>query len=888
MTRQSFLSRHPVQAPAAFVSFRMTEVSQSIAQRFAAQVQRSPDRLAACSGNKSVTYAQLNRAANQFGHSFLEHLGAGSEPVLLLLKQGLTLIEAILAVLKSGKFYVSLDPSDPPDLLSSLVDDCSPRLMVCDQYSVQLAEQIAPPDCGILNVSTPKRRCTGSDLTLRISPHSPAYLFYTSGSTGKPKAVIDTHRNVLHNVRRYTNSLFISNEDRLSLLQRCCFSGSVSSLFGALLNGAAVFPFDVQEKGAHFIADWILREGITIYHSVPSLFRSFQERSCSFPSIRVVRLEGDRATRLDVDLFRRNFSDKAVLVNGLGITETGLVSQYFVTGESRVEAGSLPVGYPVEGMEILILDREGRRLPAGQIGEIAVRSRFLAQGYWDDPERTARAFRTDLVNPDVRIYRTGDVGRIAHDGCLEYLGRRDSRIKIRGHAVEPGAVESALNGLEGVEDSAVLVEQHRETPRLFACVVCSSDKDSLEIDLRRQLRKRLPAHMIPARIIALDQLPLTANGKIDRESLKLIIASRDQSPHCIELQSEGHEKKLCRLWGQVLDRPGVQPGHDFFDLGGDSLAAVRLLLAIEDGFGVRLPYRSLIEAPTPLAMAGVVERFPSDPVSGSSMVAFRREGEKPPLFCVHGGDGHVLFYQGLAQCLGPKQPFYAFESPGLDGDGSPLPTVEAMASRYIQEMREVVPRGPYRLAGYCLGAYVALEMALQLHHSGQEVSFLASFDADGEWRCSRGMFPGIGSHWKIFRQLQPGRRLDYLRERCDYRTTRIRRFLRVRLPGRDLHRRARVVSELNLNANRKYRPRSSFQGCLCLFQSHKHRHLDPASFWGPLVKGGIQVVDVPGDDLTMFRAPDVEVLASRLRESLRFLPPPISGADAADAREEYI
>ena len=245
---------------------------------------------------------------------------------------------------------------------------------------------------------------------LTLSPKSLAYIFFTSGSTGRPKGVVDNHRNVLHNVMRYTNRLGISPSDRLSMLQAPSFSGTVSSLFGALLNGATLYPFDLQSRGISSFAELLVSESITIYHSVPAIFRSLMSASPKFPSVRVVRLEGDRATAADLALFNRHFGQDCVLANGLGLTETGLVRQVVLHHGAMAGEGGLPVGQPVEDMVIDIIDGEQRPVLPDSTGQIAVTSRYLALGYWRDPARTrAKFLRSDTKGGD-RTYLTGDLG----------------------------------------------------------------------------------------------------------------------------------------------------------------------------------------------------------------------------------------------------------------------------------------------------------------------------------------------------------------------------------------------------------------------------------------------------------------------------------------------
>ena len=591
----------------AFVPFGRGEIEQSISDRFEAQARRRGARTAVSAGGRTTTYEELNRQSNRIGRAVLSLRGASPEAIALLLGQGANLIAGILGVLKAGKYYVGLDAHRPPPRLQALLTAARTPLLLTEEAHLDLARRIAPPGCEILSLDRIAPGFSEEDLGLEISPDAIAYLFQTSGSTGGPKSVVDCHRNVLHNVLRYTNSLRIGPEDRLSLLQPPSFSGSVSSLFAALSNGACVCPFDIHS--GEELARWLVRERVTVYHSVPTIFRSFLVGERTFPDVRVIRLEGDQAARFDVDLFRRHFGPECVLVNGLGTTETGLVSQYFVGRDTEISDGVLPVGHAVEGMEVSVVGDDGRPVSPGDVGEIAVSSEYLAVGYESQPDLTRERFGETYRAGRRRTYRTGDVGRMDADGCLTHLGRKGSGVRIRGESVEPAEVEGAILDLPYVRDAAVIAARDRDgEARLVAYVVPSESPGPTVSQLRRRVADAVPPSMIPSVWVPLEKLPRNANGKIDRRALPTPRGERPTLDSPYAPTATPVQTRLAEIWEELLEVRPIGSRDDFFDLGGNSLLAMRLLAQVQREFEVELSPTVLLEAST---VEGLADRIRS-------------------------------------------------------------------------------------------------------------------------------------------------------------------------------------------------------------------------------------------------------------------------------------
>lgn len=595
---QAQLIRHTL--PASFVPFPRTALEQSIAERFEQQVRQYPERIAVKTPDKHISYDALNQAANRIARAILRQRCAGSEPIGLLCGQNIELIAAILGIVKSGKAYVPLDPTHPIARIQMMVDAAHVGLIVADADQLELAHKVAQSHAGavVLCLAEISADESASNPEVVIAPETPAYIFYTSGTTGTPKGVVDHHRNVLHNILRYTNRLGICANDGLTLLQSASFSGSVSNIFGALLNGATLFPFDVRHAGLDAIAAWLHREPITIYHSVPAIFRAFLTGDRFFPRIRIIRLEGDQASQQDIALYKQHFAADCILVNGLGATECGIVRQYFITPTTEIAGPGVPIGYATEDMDVLVVDEVGNPVAAGTIGEIVVESRYLAPGYWRNSDLTSAAFRT-TSRPDIRRYHTGDLGRMQVDGCLEHLGRKNFQAKIRGHLIDVAEVEATLLRITGIIEAVVVVrEDEPGDPRLVAYSVIDRTPAPSITAIRHRLAESLPEYMIPAAYVFLDVLPLTANGKIDRRALPQPDQSRHDLATPFVAPRTPPEERLATIWTSVLKLERVGIHDNFFDLGGHSLLAGQVTTRIGDVFQLELPIRSLFEAPT--------------------------------------------------------------------------------------------------------------------------------------------------------------------------------------------------------------------------------------------------------------------------------------------------
>ncbi|MGB4949315.1 MAG: AMP-binding protein, partial [Rhizobiaceae bacterium] len=423
---------------------RPAEIESSIPARFERVAASEPDAPAVMASAASLTYGALNRAANRLAHALLsEHGPLFDQSVGFLFEHGAAQIIAMLGILKAGGYYVPVDLMLPEAMNQEILADAQCRLIVTSAEHLALAQTLAPADAAIINLSALAPDLPATNPDLPIGPDRLANLHYTSGSTGKPKGVMQNHRNLLHFMATIAHTWPLRADDRIAHLISCSFSAAMMPIWGALLNGAAVAPFNPRQAGVAGLVDWLEAERITIYFSVPALYRRLVERlaqaGAGLPDLRLVILGGEPLLAADVESFRRTFTGGSRLLNIYAGAEMYYVCQHTLDRDTPLTGPTAPIGFAVEGKEVLLLDADHRPVGPDEVGEIAVRSRYLASGYLNQPALTAAAFLPDPDGGERRIYLTGDLGRRNSDGSLVHMGRRNAMLKVRGQRVELGA-----------------------------------------------------------------------------------------------------------------------------------------------------------------------------------------------------------------------------------------------------------------------------------------------------------------------------------------------------------------------------------------------------------------------------------------------------------------
>ncbi|MBD2461873.1 alpha/beta fold hydrolase [Oscillatoria sp. FACHB-1407] len=713
-----------------FIGFAKDEIERSIAHRFRYVVNRFPDHIAIQSDRHQLTYTEFHHNANQIAHAILRQRGQGEEPIALLLEHDAAMMTAMLGTLISGKAYVALDPSYPQFRLSQILSDLQGELILTNSQNLALAQELVSTQTTyqILNIDELDTEIS-DEVDVPINGDTLAGIFYTSGSTGKAKGVARPHREILHRIWLETNDYKIHTGDKISLLYSCSFGASISDIFNALLNGATLCLYNVKGAGLDTLVNWLTHEGITIFHLPVMLFQQLLDWLTgeeTFPKLRQIIPSG-KLFRRDVERFRRYFPEDCILIQRLSSTETGMIRRFIIDRHTEINSPVVPVGYAIEDKEVYLVDETGQPVDINEVGEIVVKSRYLSAGYWRNPELTRQKFLPSPTGDGTQIYFTRDLGRLRPDGCLEFLGRKDFMLKIRGYRVEPSEIEVALLELGSIKQAVVVAQPDANgEQQLVAYFIPQAEPAPSTTRLRRALTQTLPDYMVPLVFVALTEMPLTASGKIDRAGLPPVDWTQRHLDTSLVAPTTSLEEKLTVIWRTLLKLEQVGIHDNFFDLGGHSLLAVQLLSDIKQQLGYDLPVATLLQAPTIAELAVLLEQGTRSP--WMALVPVQPNGTKPSLF-FHGGAADALKWSGVARLLGSDQPFYAFQRPDLDGKPVTQTTVEALAAHCIEEMRTVQPHGPYFIGGHCFGGVVAFEIAHQLLAQGEAIALFVLIDS---------------------------------------------------------------------------------------------------------------------------------------------------------------
>ncbi len=883
---------------------------------FVARVAETPQATALVCGNKSLTFVDLNERANQVA-GYLISLGVRPEmPVGVCVPRSLDMVVAILGVIKAGGAYVPLDPAYPAERISFILNDARAAIVITHSSLMDLFQsQPIRPVYMDLDGEEIARYPVNDPATL-LQPEHLVYVIYTSGSTGKPKGVMITHVNLVSFVQVACSMLNVDAHDVYLQSATIAYALSVRQLMIPLVVGAKVVIASASEIGDPLeLFNLIKCQNITLMDMVPSFWRSCIQRISDLPQAeqnslldnslrRVVSIGEALMADLPRDWYDR-FGTRVQLVNIFGQTETtGIVAAYPIPSDLPSGYGIVPIGRSAAQTRIYQLDSNLQEVPYGEAGELCISNPCVARGYLNRPELTDEKFIPNPFNDGLsdRLYRTGDLARLNVDGNIEFLGRGDQQVKIRGQRLELGEVETVLREHPDVHNCVVAARGANPDEKYLAAYVVPVVGASVTVSVIKEfMRKRLPEYMVPPAIVFLKSLPLNHNGKIDRLALPdpkdaggigQIAAAEYVAPR------NEIEKTITMIWQDVIKLKQVGIHDNFFDIGGHSLMAVRILTRIERELGVRLPLTSLLHAPTAAQLAELVDHREDEARNWSPLVPIRTTGNRTPFFGIHAVGGGVLFWRDIVNHLPDDQPFYALQSQGVDGIRPALNDFEVMANLYIREIRKIQPHGPYYIGGFSLGGEIAFEIAQQLHREGEHVALLAMLDTRNPSSAVRPtqvvngvVQPVLGpvafdspkdifirklhGHWRVLSGMSLGRAVIYSAKLIGFQVRLVlvsgiaalyRKFGK-RLPDQLLLQYLRANHRAAL---RNYVP-AVYPGRITIFRANESIESDPLDSpmgWKPLAGGGLDAYyfDTPHE---MIKPEYAEMIAKKLNECIQ-------------------
>jgi len=859
--------------------------------------------------NQQLTYGELNIRANQLAYR-LQQLGVVPDIVVgICVELTPEMIIALLGIFKAGGAYLPLDPSLPQERLNFMLEDAQVSVLLTQKKLLKHFENFSNPIICIDEDWAIIKQNSQENPTSYVTSDNLAYVIYTSGSTGQPKGVLIEHRGLSNLAEAQIEVFNLQPSNRVLQFASLSFDASIFEIVMALRTGATLYLANKESllPGQPLLK--LLREKAITHVTLPPAVLAVLPTE-SLPALQTIICAGESCTD---DIVKRWWNSKRRFFNAYGPTEATVWS---TVAEISAISEKPPIGCPIANTQIYILDKHLQPVPIGITGELYIGGEGLARGYLNRSELTAEKFISNPFNSEnrVRLYKTGDLARYKPDGNIQFLGRIDNQVKIRGFRIELSEIEAVLSQHESVQKAVVIAKDNLSGDKyLVAYIVHKSKQTSTTIELRKFLKGKLPNYMMPKAFVVPDSLPLTANGKVNRDALKTAnIPINIPIDKTFIAPRTPTESTLAKIWAEVLNIERVGIYDNFFELGGDSLLTVRLLERIHKQFERDLPLSTLFLNPTIESLATSLS-IETDSLPWSPLVPIQPAGSNPPFFCVHPIFGVVFPYYELAHNLEKNQPFYGLQPIGLDGKSSPLTRIEDMAAHYIEALRSVQPKGPYFLGGWSFGGWVAFEMAQQLQKSGEEVALLAVLDTLAP---IPGNLPSFSNGFKfmlttVARYIWPFF-LDYFyliiaisKNRINSLTSRFPNFntfvrysfwesltrtlqtnlfshfiLKQDAPANLLSEESklRLLSELairpmlrvfyaNSQAVLNYVPQA-YPGRVNLFRTKVQSNIaeeDSSMGWDKLAVGGTEVHHIPGNHLTMLRKPHIQVLAAQLK-----------------------
>ncbi|MHB8209252.1 non-ribosomal peptide synthetase [Mucilaginibacter sp.] len=842
---------------------------------FEEQVLKSSDAPAIRKGKRVITFDELNKLSNQLAHFLISSGIMPEDNIGLLVSRDFDMIIGMLAILKAGGAYVPIDPEYPVDRQEYIFNQSSLKMVIANK-DYPLKEVIGNKRFLNIDFSNPGA-FKDTNPGLNISSSQLAYTIYTSGSTGRPKGVMIEHHSVVNLIQWVNDKFQVGTDDRLLFITSMCFDLSVYDIFGILAAGGSLVIAENKEiQDVKTLQEMLINYNITFWDSVPTtmdyLIRNLEQeqKNYRYVGLKIVFLSGDWVPTDLPSRIKTFFPQTQVICLG-GATEATVWSNYYPVEQTLKTWKSIPYGRPINNNFFYILNEQLQPVPMGDVGDLYIGGVGVARGYANDLEKTNSSFIPDPFNNMAGgvMYRTGDLGRMMPDFNMEFIGRKDNQVKINGFRVELGEIESVLNSSEEVINAVVLAKNNQEGKKQLIGYVVPKGEFVKE-PIISYLKAKLPDYMVPTMWIELDKLPLTSNGKIDRNSLPDFKGA--SLLKFFSIAETETEKILADIWQECFDLEKVSIDDNFFALGGHSLMAVQISSKLEKKIGKSFPLAVLFRYPDIRSLSSFIDNDKKEMIY-QSLVPIKPTGNKPPLYIIHGAGLNVLNFSNLALCMDKEQPIYGLQAKGLNGIDEPLDNLSEIAKLYLNEIIHHNPSGPYFLAGYSFGGYVAVEIQKQMTAMGKEVKMLIMFDTDAEKTEYKDWYYMLPK--KIKRNLtvlisffnsslhQP---VNTFKNNA---TNFLSKYL-LKKNSKDFYQLIKKIQDKHLIAFRNYSIKS-FDAKVYLYKAKicVHYVVDTEFLgWKKYAKKGVEIHEVPGDHLSMLLPPNVEEFASILQRTL--------------------
>jgi amino acid adenylation domain-containing protein len=727
----------------------------SLPDLFSIQAQKTPNAIALEFFDSSISYKNTQEQVNQMAH-YLQGQGVASgDLVAVALPRATELVITLLAIMQCGAAYLPLDNDFPIARLQFMMDDAEAKFLLTSAASAPALPQ------GLHTILIEEafeslNQYSLTKLQSTVDPNEVAYLMYTSGSTGNPKGVPITHKNLVNFLCSMAIQPGIDETDRVLSITTISFDIAGLELYLPLINGATlVLANSETTHDTRLLLDLIKNKKISFLQATPTTWQMLLDSGWSQP-LPIKALCGGEA--LPLDLAKKLVEKCDSLWNMYGPTETTIWSSL---KQIKATDSQITIGKPIANTQLYIINENGKLLAPGNIGEIAIGGDGLASGYWNREELTNEKFIINEFSDSkiILIYKTGDLGKLLPNNEIVCLGRLDHQVKIRGHRIELGEVEQALIAIDGIKNGVVLANENFLTAHIIPDSPIENAKSQIPF-WRKSLTSQLPSHLIPHHFNILKEFPTTLNGKIDRKALLQYQSTKDKD-YQYTAPRTATEELVAAIWKESLQLKQVDIFSNFFEMGGHSIMAVKVMIKIEKETGKRIPLSALFEHSTVEKFAQLIHV--DNPIDSDYLVPIKPQGSKVPLFMVHGAGLNILNFVNVIKHFDKEQPVYGIQGTGPKDLNNWFESIEEMAAHYIQAIIKINPNGPYAIAGFSFGGIVAFEMARQLKEQGKTVSIIALLDTyvDSSYVKSSSYSKKVAKYYDRTR-----RRLHVLKEIC--------------------------------------------------------------------------------------------------------------------------